>query len=266
MAALNIGGKTEIKDFLPSRDHTEILLKYLGADIQIKKSKNKSIITINGPIILKNKDIDVPGDFSSAAFVIVATILCRDSEVIIKSLGINFFRTGLLDILKKMNAKINILNQWEENGERIADIKIRSSSLVGCKINGKISTRAIDEYPILFVAASFACGCTEFNGLEELKFKESDRLSAMAEALMKSGVKLELGKKSIKIYGQKSQKGGVQIKTYDDHRIAMSMIVFGLISEKPIIIDQIKMIETSFPDFAGLMKKLGAKINYVQKP
>ena len=266
LAALNISGKTQINDFLPSRDHTEILLKYLGADIQVEKSKTKSVITINGPIILDRKDIDIPGDFSSAAFIIVAVILCKDSEVIIRSLGINFFRIGLLDILKKMNAQITVIKKWKKNGEEIADLKINSSNLIGCRIAGKISTRAIDEYPILFVAASFADGCTEFTDLEELKFKESDRLSVMAEALNKCGVKLELGKNSIKIYGKKKQKGGVYIKTYDDHRIAMSMIIFGLVSEKPITIDQTKMIETSFPDFAGLMKKLGAKIDYVQKP
>ena len=266
LAALNINGKTEINDFLPSRDHTEILLKYLGADIQVKSSKKKNIITINGPVILERKDIDIPGDFSSAAFIIVAVTLCKNSEVIIKSLGVNFFRTGLLDILEKMNAKITVIEKWEKNGEQIADLKISSSNLIGCKIGGKISTRAIDEYPILFVAASYADGCTEFTDLEELKFKESDRLSVMAEALQKSGVKIKLGKNSIKIYGQKNQKGGVNIKTYDDHRIAMSMIIFGLVSEKPITIDQTKMIETSFPDFAGLMKKLGAKIDYVQKP
>lgn len=265
LASLSLNGTTVINELHPSRDHTEILLNYLGAKIKIKKQKNKNKIFVNGPVILNKKDIIIPGDFSSAAFIIISCLICENSDVTIKSVGINFFRTGLLDVIKKMKGNISILKRWEENGEKFADIRVKSSKLIGCSVSGKISTRLIDEYPILFVAASFAKGTTTFTNLGELKFKESNRLSSMAEALKKSGVKLEEKKDSIKIFGNKIQKGGCTIRTYDDHRIAMSMLVFGLFSEGPIEIDEIKMIETSFPGFHNIMKKIGARIDIIQK-
>jgi len=263
LASLNLNGKSVINELVPSRDHSEILLKYLGASIEIKKKSNKNKIIISGPTILKARDIYIPGDISSAAFIIVATLLCDDSSVQIKSVGINFLRSGILDVLRKMNGKIKILKQWIINGEKIADIEVMSSELQGCIVDSKISTRLIDEYPILFVAASFANGCSTFTNLEELKFKESDRLKVMAEALKSCGVKLELSENSIKIFGERKNKGGIKVNTHNDHRIAMSMLVFGLISDKPIQVDQIKMIETSFPGFYELFKKIGSKIKYV---
>ena len=263
LASLNLNGTTVVNELYPSRDHTEILLNHFGAKLKIKKKKDTNKIFIDGPVILNNKDINVPGDFSSAAFIIVSCLICKNSDVTIKSVGINFFRIGLLEVIKKMNGNIFILKKWEENGEKFADIRVKSSELTGCKVNGKISTRLIDEYPILFVAASFAKGSTTFTNLSELKFKESNRLSSMAEALKKSGVNLEEKKDSIKIYGSVSQKGGCKIKTYGDHRIAMSMLIFGLFSDEPIEVDEIKMIETSFPGFHTLMKKIGAKIDFI---
>ena len=211
------------------------------------------------------KKIKICGDFSSASFRIVAAMVCKKSKIVLKNVGINYFRIGLLEVLKKMNGKFKILKEWTENGENVADLEIKSSNLKGIKVSGDISTRLIDEYPILFVAASFAKGTTEFINLKELRYKESDRLSAMSEALEKSGVKLKQEKDSIKIFGSKQQNGGVKIKTYNDHRVAMSMLVFGLASDKPIKVDDISMIKTSFPNFAELLKKIGAKIKYVQK-
>ena len=263
LASLSLKGTTVINELYPSRNHTEILLNHFGAEIKIKKKKNTNTIFVNGPVILNNKDIVIPGDFSSAAFIIVSCLICKNSDITIKSVGINFFRIGLLEVIKKMNGNITILKEWDENGEKFADIRVKSSKLIGCKVTSEISTRLIDEYPILFVAASFAEGSTTFTNLGELKFKESNRLSSMAEALRISGVKLEEKKDSIKIYGNESQKGGCKIKTYDDHRIAMSMLIFGLFSDEPIEVDEIKMIETSFPSFHNLMKKIGAKIDFI---
>lgn len=263
LAASNIKGVTEIEEEIPSRDHSEIMLKYLGAKILTKKTKNSKLIKLNGPCVLKCNKINVPGDFSSAAFLIIATLLTKDSNLTIESVGLNYFRTGLLDVLSKMNAKIKISEKSICNGEAFGNIEVYSSNLIATKIDKKISARLIDEYPILFVACSFACGVSELTGLEELKFKESDRLSAMTEALTKCGVKLEKKKNSLLIYGNKKQLGGCKIRTYNDHRIAMSMLIFGMISEKPVSIDDMSMIATSFPNFRSLMESIGAKLQVV---
>ena len=256
LASLNLNGTTVVNELYPSRDHTEILLNHFGAKLKIKKKKDTNKIFIDGPVILNNKDINVPGDFSSAAFIIVSCLICKNSDVTIKSVGINFFRIGLLEVIKKMNGNIFILKKWEENGEKFADIRVKSSELTGCKVNGKISTRLIDEYPILFVAASFAKGSTTFTNLSELKFKESNRLSSMAEALKKSGVNLEEKKDSIKIYGSGSQKGGCKIKTYGDHRIAMSFSILSLLYGNKLIIDDESCISISYPDFKSHLETL----------
>ena len=263
LAALNIIGTTTVNEKVPSRNHSEILLNYLGANLKIMSVKTGKKIQINGPIILQPKNIVIPGDFSSASFLIVACLLCKNSKIIIKSVGINFYRVGLLEVLKKMGGKISLKNKKVENGEEIADIEVESSQLSGKTVGGEISARLIDEYPILFVAASFAKGTTIFKNLEELKFKESDRLNSMAEALTVSGVRLKLNKNSITIFGNKIQKGGCVIKTFKDHRIAMSMLIFGMLSNEPIQVDEIQMIKTSFPGFFELFKKIGANIKYV---
>ena len=265
LAAMNLKGESQITEFFPSRDHTEIMLNYMNAGITTIEKKGKKIITIKGPTILEKKDIKIPGDFSSAAFLIVACLICKSSEIEIKDVGTNFFRTGMLEVIKKMNGHIDIINEREENGEKFSDLKVKSSNLKGCRVTGKISTRLIDEYPILFVAASFAEGITVFENLGELKFKESDRLNSMAEALKKAGVSLKISSDTITIQGSKKQDGGCRIKTYEDHRIAMSMLVFGFLSDNPIEVDDIQMIETSFPNFQSLMKKIGANIEYIPK-
>ena len=162
-----------------------------------------------------------------------------------------------------MGGKLKILKKWKKNGELIGDIEVESSELIGVKVSRNISSRLIDEYPILFVAASFAKGSTHFSGLKELKFKESNRLDAMAKALIKCGVKVDLQSESITIHGDKTQPGGQLIDTFEDHRIAMSMIIFGLSSKKSITIDNMKMIETSFPNFFEILKKIGARIERI---
>ena len=261
LAALNLSGTTIVKERFPSRDHTEILLKYLGADIK----KKKNIITLKSPNFLKPKDIFVPGDFSSAAFLIVAALITKKSKIIIKNVGLNFFRTGLLEVLKKMNAKINISNKNIINGEPVGDITVESSNLISTKVDSKIVPRLIDEFPILFVAASFASGKSTFKGLEELKFKESDRLKTMADSLKDAGVELDLKKNSLEIIGNKTQQGGSYVITKSDHRIAMSMLTFGLAAEKSIKVDDSSMIKTSFPKFKEIMHSINARIRNVSK-
>ena len=203
LAALNTKGTTKIVEKIPSRDHTEIMLKFLGANL----IKEKNVIKLTSPNFLKPKELKIPGDFSSAAFVIIAVLLSKKSKVKLKDVGLNYYRTGLLDVLKKMNANITVKNKRKFNGEIVGDIEVESSNLVATVVNKSIVPRLIDEYPILFVAASFASGISEFYGLKELKVKESNRLSSMSNALSKNGVKLELGNDSIKIYGEETQEG-----------------------------------------------------------
>ncbi len=261
LAGLNTIGTTVIDEKIPSRDHTEILMEYLGVKIR----KNKKKIFLESPNFLKPKDIYIPGDFSSAAFIIVAVLITKNSQVTIENVGLNYFRTGLLEILKKMHAKIKIFNKRKVNGELVGDLTVLSSNLFATNVNSKIVPRLIDELPILFVAASFAEGTSTFNGIEELKFKESDRLTTMAEALKNAGVKLQLKKNSLSIKGNKKQTGGNLVSTKHDHRIAMSMLVFGLAAEEKIKIDDRTMIKTSFPNFKEIMQTIDAKINYVSK-
>ena len=261
LAALNIKGTTKIKEKFPSRDHTEILLEFLGA--KIKKKKNT--ITLESPNFLTPKDISIPGDFSSASFIIVAALITRQSKVTLVNVGLNHFRIGLIEILKRMNANIKIKNKKKVNGELIGDITVKSSDLVSANVTSKIVPRLIDELPILFVAASFAKGISVFKGIEELKFKESDRLTTMTESLKNAGVEISIKNNSLKIKGEKKQKGGNFVLTKHDHRIAMSMLIFGLASEEGIKIDDYKMIKTSFPKFKDILNSINAKIEYVQK-
>ena len=207
----------------------------------------------------------MPGDISSAAFLIVATILTKNSKITIKNVGINNFRTGLLDVLKKMGANINIQNKKTINSEMVADIEVSYSKLKAVKLDETFSTRLIDEYPILFVAASFAKGISVFKGLEELKFKESNRIESMQKALKEAGVNIKVKNNIVNITGNESQNGGNFVLTNMDHRIAMSMLVFGLVSKKPILVDEMKMINTSFPKFKDCLKKIGANIEVVSK-
>ena len=259
LAGLNLKGIVKIKEIFPSRNHTEIMLKFLGVNIK----KSKKIISLESPNFLKPKNLHIPGDFSSAAFVIVAALITKHSSICIKDVGLNYFRIGLIDVLKKMNVKISIGNKRSVNGELIGDIKVKSSKLSSTKVSRKISPRLIDEYPVLFVAASYASGISKFYGLSELKFKESDRLRTMAEALTNAGVKILETEDSLEIEGKEKNIGGNIVQTRFDHRIAMSMLVFGLGSEKPVEIDDMKMIKTSFPNFKEILEKIGARIEYI---
>ena len=259
LASLGAAGKTTILEKIGSRDHTEIMLKYLGAKIKVNSEK----ISLESPNFLKPKDIHIPGDFSSASFLIVAGLIIFQSKIIIKDVGLNYFRIGLIDVLIKMDAKIKITNKRKLNGEDIGDIEVSSSKLKGVNFTGKISPRMIDEYPIVFVAASFASGTSIFKGLGELKVKESNRLKVMYETLKLLGVKIKMGDSHIEITGDKNYNCDAKIKTFDDHRIAMSSLVFGMASNGSVEIDDMSMINTSFPNFKETFEELGAKIKFI---
>jgi 3-phosphoshikimate 1-carboxyvinyltransferase len=259
-AALNTPGITTIVEKEETRDHSELMLKYLGADIEIKKSSEGKQISIKGFPKLVAKDVRVPADPSSAAFLVVAAIITNNSHLVIKNVLINPFRIGLFTTLQEMGANIKFLNERVEAGEKIADIEVKSSRLRGVEVPAERAPSMIDEYPILSIAASVAEGVTKMEGLKELRVKESDRLKAIYDGLVAVGVNAKMNDDSLHVQGG-SINGGVSIETHMDHRIAMSFLVAGMVSENPISVNYPEMINTSFPGFVRLVNKIGGKIN-----
>ena len=258
LAALNTKGISTLEERFETRDHTEIMLKYLNANIKVKKSKNKKIISIFGKTPIDAKDISVPGDISSAAFMIILALISKNSKVTIKNVLLNPTRTGILDVLKKMKAKIKIKNKKTICGEVVGDIEAKSSNLKATTVPEKMAPRLIDEYPILFIAACFAKGTSKFNGIEELRVKESDRIKSMEDGLKPLGVKISSTKSSVKITGSNSFKLNQKIKidAKGDHRIAMSFYVLSQVLNKPFKIKDFNYVKTSFPSFTKTINQL----------
>jgi 3-phosphoshikimate 1-carboxyvinyltransferase len=258
LAALNTKGISTLEERFETRDHTEIMLKYLNANIKVKKSKNKKIISIFGKTPIDAKDISVPGDISSAAFMIILALISKNSTVTIKNVLLNPTRTGILDVLKKMKAKITIKNKKIICGEIVGDIEAKSSNLKATTVSEKMAPRLIDEYPILFIAACFAKGASNFKGIEELRVKESDRIKSMEDGLKPLGVKVSSTKSSVKIIGTNSFKLNKKIKidAKGDHRIAMSFYVLSQVLNKSFKIKDFNYVKTSFPSFTKTINKL----------
>ena len=258
LAALNTKGISTLEERFETRDHTEIMLKYLNANIKVKKSKNKKIISIFGKTPIDAKDISVPGDISSAAFMIILALISKNSKVVIKNVLLNPTRTGILDVLKKMKAKIKIKNKKIICGELVGDIEAKSSNLKATVVPEKMAPRLIDEYPILFIAACFAKGTSQFKGIEELRVKESDRIQSMELGLKPLGVKISSTKNSVKITGTNSFKLNKKIKidAKGDHRIAMSFYILSQVLNKPFKIKDFNYVKTSFPSFTKTINKL----------
>ncbi|WP_295966344.1 3-phosphoshikimate 1-carboxyvinyltransferase [uncultured Bartonella sp.] len=263
LAGLNTPGITTVIEPVMTRDHTEKMLVGFGADLEVETDNDGvRYIHLEGQGELHGQDITVPGDPSSAAFPIVAALITKGSDIRIENVLLNPTRTGLITTLLEMGADISFENKRQTGGEEVADIRVRSSRLKGVKVPKERAPSMIDEYPVLAVAAAFAEGKTVMEGLAELRVKESDRLSAVADGLKKNGVDCEEGKDFLVVVGDPSAKniGGGTVTTHLDHRIAMSFLVLGLGAEKPVTIDDKRMIATSFPEFMGLMAKLGAHI------
>ena len=258
LAALNTKGISTLEEPFETRDHTEIMLKYLGANITVKKSKNKKIISIFGKHPIDAKDISVPGDISSAAFMMVLALISKNSKVTIKNVLLNPTRTGILDVFKKMKAKIKIKNKKVICGEIVGDLEVQSSNLKATTVTEKMAPRLIDEYPILFIAACFAKGTSNFKGIEELRVKESDRIKSMEDGLKPLGVKITSTKSSVKITGVKSFNLSKKIKidAKGDHRIAMSFYVLSQVLNKSFKIKDFNYVKTSFPSFTKTISKL----------
>ncbi|MCQ2914564.1 MAG: 3-phosphoshikimate 1-carboxyvinyltransferase [Alphaproteobacteria bacterium] len=254
--------KTIIHEPIPCRDHTERMLKSMGADITITKEDNGNLITLHGGKELSSLDISIPSDISSAAFLIVAALIVPNSKITIKNVILNPYRTGILTALEMMHANIRITNKRVLSGEDVGDINVESSNLIGANMPKELAPSMIDEYPILAIAAAYAKGKTTLNGLSELKVKESNRFEAIINGLNQNGIKAVGLDNSIEIYGDDLNipVGGSLIKTNLDHRIAMSFLIMGLNTLKPIEIDDDTAISTSFPNFCELMNSIGANI------
>lgn len=261
LAGLNTPGATTVIEPEPTRDHSERMLRHFGARVDVQASpKGGRIVTVHGHPELTGRDLVVPADPSSAAFPAVAALLAAEAEVTLPEVGTNPLRFGLYDTLREMGADIQLTHPRELSGEPVADLVVRSSRLKGVTVPAERAPSMIDEYPILAVAAAFAEGTTRMLGLRELKVKESDRLTAMANGLAKAGVLVEVDGDDLIVHGRETAKGGVVIETNLDHRIAMSFLVLGLNSVEPMRIDDGRAIATSFPGFVELMQGLGARI------
>ena len=263
LAGLSSIGTTSIIEPSLSRDHTERMLKYFGAKIETIKLKNsKWKITLDGIPTLKPLDINVPSDPSSASFPIVSALITPNSKVKVMNVCVNDLRTGLFKTLIEMGANIKFTNSREINGELIADISAETSKLNGITVPKLRAASMIDEYPILAIAAVKAEGDTIMEGIEELRYKETDRIKAVCEGLQKVGVKTIETHNSMVVKGLGPQgqiNQNIEINSNLDHRIAMSFLCLGLVSEKPIKVNDTDTIKSSFPFFLDKMKKIGAK-------
>ena len=260
LAALNIQGTTTIIEPEKCRDHTEIMMRHLGLKINVEdieiNGKIGSKISYNGGQEFDAKDFIIPGDISSAAFIIVAAAITPNSEVRINNVGINPLRDGIIITLIEMGANIEIANQKLVNGEKTADLIVKYSELKGVNIPANRAPTRIDEYPILAIACAFANGTSKLNGLAELKVKESNRLAMIADNLQNCGVEVKIGDDFLEIKGGFAMpKNVVAIKTAMDHRIAMSFLIMGLCLENGVQIDDDEMIKTSFPNFEKIISQ-----------
>ena len=251
LAGLFADGVTTVIEPYKSRNHTELMLKYLGADIETQGNK----VSIKKSQLIP-KNIEICGDISSAAFFIVAALIVEDSDIIIKNVGINPTRIGIIDVLKSMNADIEFLNEREVSGEPVCDLRVRYSELKATKVEGAIIPRLIDEIPVLVVAATQAEGTTVIKDAQDLRNKEADRIKAMVQELKKLGAELEETEDGFIVYGKTKLKGGSIHECYHDHRIAMSLYVAGLIAEEPIKINEFQWVDISFPEFLELINKI----------
>ncbi len=253
LAGLQCDGVTKFSEPFISRDHTERMLKYMGANI----STNGNTVAITKSD-LEPKTIEVCGDISSAAFFIVAGLIIPNSKIILKNVGLNQTRTGILDVAKKMGGNIEIIDAREISGEPVGDIKVEYSELKSCTIEGEIIPKLIDEIPVIAVLATQANGTTIIKDAQDLRNKESDRIKATVTELKKLGADIEETTDGFIINGKTDLIGNCEVETYHDHRLAMSLYVAGLICQKPILIKSFEWVNISFPEFDDLFNNLKA--------
>lgn len=255
LAGLYADGITTITEPTPSRDHSERMLRYFGANLETVGST----VTLQGGQELQGREICVPGDISSAAFLLVAALIVPGSELLIRNVGVNPTRTGVIDILQAMGGDIVLQNQRELSGEPVADLLVRSSRLKGIEISGEVVPRAIDEFPAICVAAALAEGATDLRDARELRVKETDRIAAMAANLRLIGAgAIEETEDGMVIQGVASLAGGT-VTSFGDHRIAMSLSIAALASQSAVTVDDVSCVSTSFPGFYELLGRVAVR-------
>ncbi|HLZ04580.1 MAG TPA: 3-phosphoshikimate 1-carboxyvinyltransferase [Bradyrhizobium sp.] len=262
LAGLAAPGTTTVIEREASRDHTERMLKHFGADISsVKEGAHGRRISLAGEPELRGAEVVVPADPSSAAFPLVAALIVEGSDILLSDVMTNPLRTGLFLTLREMGGSIEESEARGDVGEPMAQLRVRASKLRGVEVPPERAPSMIDEYLVLAVAASFAEGTTVMRGLKELRVKESDRLEATAAMLRINGVKVEISGDDLIVEGRGHVPGGGVVATHMDHRIAMSALVMGLASDKPVKVDDTAFIATSFPDFIPMMRSLGAEFS-----
>jgi 3-phosphoshikimate 1-carboxyvinyltransferase len=261
LAGMHAPGRTTIVEPLATRDHTERMLAYFGGEVEIEdRGQGARAVTVCGDAELHGAAISVPGDPSSAAFMIAAALISPGSDIVVESVLMNPTRSGFIETLREMGASIEVLDRRHEGGEPVGDLRVRASALRGVSVPAERAPSMIDEYPVLACVAAFADGETRMHGLAELKLKESDRLSATAAGLAACGVVAHVEGDDLTVEGGRGVKGGGLVATHMDHRVAMAFLTLGLGAANPVTVDDISMIATSFPGFAPLMTRLGAQL------
>lgn len=260
LAGLTARGDTEVIELHASRDHTESMLRHFGAKVdQAVRDDGTHHVRLHGGAQLMAADIAVPRDPSSAAFPMIAALLTEGSDITLPAIGMNPLRTGLITTLIEMGGDITTFNERNEGGEPVADLRVHHSELHGIEIPAERAASMIDEFPILSVAATQANGTTVMNGVAELRVKETDRIKVMADGLQAAGAIVSYDDDTMTVTGS-SITGGMTVNSQHDHRIAMSFLSLGLISEAPVKVEGCETINTSFPDFAKIMQNAGANI------
>jgi 3-phosphoshikimate 1-carboxyvinyltransferase len=265
LAGLNAPGETVVIEKEPTRDHSERMLVGFGAQLHVEKTNEGHVITLTGQPELRPQTVAVPRDPSSAALPVCAALIVEGSDILVPGVSQNLTRNGLYLTLVEMGAEIEFQKPREEGGEPVADLRVRfSGNMKGIEVPPERAPSMIDEYPVLSVVASFATGKTVMRGVKELRVKESDRIDAMARGLEACGVKIEEDEDTLIVHGMGpgGVSGGATCATHIDHRIAMSFLVCGLASKAPVAVDDGSPIQTSFPIFEGLMRGLGAEIEW----
>jgi len=269
LAGLNAPGATTVVEPAPTRDHTERMLRHFGGHVDISETEHSRTVTMAGRPLLTAAPVTVPGDISSAAFLAVAALLTPGSDLVIENVGLNPLRAGILLCLEEMGADITQQNPRQAGGESVADLHVKAGPLKGITVPATRVPSMIYEYPILAMAAAAAVGDTRFEGVEELRVKESDRLAAIARGLAATGVPVTERADSLHIAGQGRAAdipGGSTVAAEDDHRIAMSFLVLGTAVARPIRVTGAETVSSSFPGFADLMNRLGGAIHPANRP
>jgi 3-phosphoshikimate 1-carboxyvinyltransferase len=258
LAGLYADGQTTVTEPAVTRDHTERMLRAMGASVRTERLGKGTRVALQGGQSLRGCAIDVPADLSSATFIILGTLLSQDADILIENVGVNPTRTGVIDILLAMGADIRLENPRRYGDEPVADIRVRASRLVGGSVDPALVSLAIDEFPALFVAAAAATGTTTFSGLEELRVKESDRIAAMADGLRRLGIRVDETPDGAVVHGGRFVGGEAQ--SFHDHRVAMALAMAATIAEDVVVIRGVDNVNTSFPDFEACVAGLGADV------